>query len=129
MDNRIYRLKVLLGVAIGIAVIFAGLAFSMMATPAMYAPSGSDGTPNVTGCGSSPSVVGTDHMGVITTGGGLLTACQLNFSATLPYSPICVVSTSATTTIIGISSVSITALNIALSVSLPGGKIYYHCVV
>jgi hypothetical protein len=102
---------------------------AMVAVGAMYSPSGSDASPSITSCGSSPSVAGTDNMGVITAGTGLLTACTLNFSATLPYTPVCVVSTNAVTSIIGVTTISTSAMTIGLSVSLPGGKIYYHCVI
>ena len=94
-----------------------------------YEPVGSDGTPTVASCGSSPSVAGTDMAGVITTGGGVVTACTLNFSATLSGAPACMVTTNATTLTIGITSISSSALVVGLSLTLTSGKIYYMCAI
>lgn len=96
---------------------------------ANYSASTSDGTPTVATCGTSPSVAGTDGAGVITTGSGTVTACTLNFSATLGAAPSCILATSATTITPAITSVSTSALVIGLSLTLTSGKIYYHCAM
>lgn len=81
-----------------------------------YPPAGSDqvlgGTPTLTSCGTSPSVVGDDFHGTITTGTGSPAACTLNFTTTLPGTPVCsidgwgasvpsITSASATAVVIG----------------------------
>jgi hypothetical protein len=115
----------LLALGFGIMWLFAALP----SHTANYHPVHSDGTPTVATCGTSPSVAGTDGAGVITTGSGTVTACTLNFSATLGAAPSCIVTTNSATITPAITSVSTSALVLALSLTLTSGKIYYHCMM
>jgi hypothetical protein len=49
------------------------------------------GTPTLTSCGTSPTVVGKDNSATITTGTGGPTTCGYNFSATKSSAPTCLV--------------------------------------
>lgn len=93
-----------------------------------YSPVGSAGTPGTpTSCGTSPSVAGTDTVGTITLGTGTVTSCTLPFSATLFAAPVCVVTSDSSTITASITSISTSQLVVALSASLPGGKVTYFC--
>jgi hypothetical protein len=105
------------------------LAFAIAAGAATYSLVGSNGTPSVATCGTSPSVAGTDHAGTITTGSGTVTACTLNFSGTLAVAPACVVSSASTAVTVGITSISSSALALGISLTLPSAKIYYICAI
>jgi len=85
------------------------------------------GTATVTTCGATPngSVAGNNSRGVVTVGGGAVTACTLNFSGTLPAAPVCVVTGSAAATPVGVTSISTSAL--VLNGTLTGQTVYYHC--
>lgn len=86
----------------------------------------SGAAPNVTSCGSGAVVAGTDHAGIITVGSGVITACTLNFSATLAVTPACVATTSLATVVVALTP-SASSVAAALSLTLGGGKIYYLC--
>ena len=74
-------------------------------------------TPTVATCGTgSPSVVGTDMAGIITTGGGSPTACTLNFVTPYANTPVCVCSPNAGVSC-GVSSSSASSVTFALSVT------------
>ena len=64
----------------------------------------SAGAPSLAGCGTSPSVTGTDTGGVITEGTGTLTACHLDFKTAFNATPFCVASTTNATTPIGVTA-------------------------
>jgi hypothetical protein len=112
-----------------ILVCVAILIFAGLCNAATYSLVGSTGVPNVTACGAGPSVSGTDQAGVITTGTGLVTACTLNFSAPMSATPFCIVTSNSTSVNVGITSVNTAAMVLGMSVTLPGGKIYYVCVM
>ena len=82
--------------------------------------------PSVSACGTSPSVVGNDSAGTITTGSGTVTSCQLNFEYLFSSAPVCTFSDS-TTTGADIQAVSDAAVTFGFGASLPSGQIYYHC--
>jgi hypothetical protein len=110
--------------------ITALLLLPLLCSAAMYESSGSDGTPNVTTCGSgSPSVSGTDQSGVITLGTVAVTACTLNFSTTLSAAPACIVVTGSSLSVAFITSTSTSQMVLGLTVSLPSGKVYYFCPI
>lgn len=101
---------------------------STLAEAATYSPVGSNGTPTTASCGTgNGSVVGTDAAGVITLGTVAVTACTLNFSATLSAAPVCTAVTGSAASVAFITSVSTSALVLGLTVTLPGGTVYYHC--
>lgn len=114
----------------GVALVVAAslLLCSLFAGAVNYHPVHSSGTPTVSSCGTSPSVAGTDGVGVITTGSGTVTTCTLNFSATLQAAPSCVVVTSATSVTPAVTSASNAAVVVGLSSTLTSGKIYYRCL-
>lgn len=88
---------------------------------------GDAGTP--TACGTGATVTGTDQAGVITTGTGVVTSCTVPFSQTYGGAPVCVVSAGATALTAGIASITPSSFMVGLSLSLPSGKIYYHCTM
>lgn len=77
-------------------------------------------------CGVGPSVAGSDFIGVITVGTGVVTSCTMPFSRTLASAPTCVISTNNASVAGGVTT-STTSLVVALSATLGGGKIYYIC--
>ena len=94
-----------------------------------YSPVGSIGSPSLGACGVSPSVTGTDAAGIITIGTGIVTSCVLNFSTTLSATPSCIVITDSLAVTASIAAVTMSALTMGLSASLPGGKLHYHCFI
>lgn len=85
----------------------------------------------LSGCGTSPSTVGNDNNGVITTGAGLsVTACIKTFANPYPVGSTvaCSISTNSTLIQPALTSVSTTGFSVGLSLSLAGGKIYYQCM-
>lgn len=86
------------------------------------------GTPTLGTCGSGPTLSSdsTDYAGTITVGTGVVTSCAVNFSATQATAPACVVSPSLATVSAGVSTTT-SALTVGLSLTLGGGKIFYHC--
>lgn len=92
-----------------------------------YSTSGSSGTPTLTSCGVAPVVSGTDTLGAITLGSGLVTSCTLQFSAALVSAPICVITTNSLMVQAAITSLDNTQFTVGLSGSLPGGNLYYFC--
>jgi hypothetical protein len=86
------------------------------------------GTPSVSSCGTSPSVVGNDATGLITVGSGVVTACTLTFSRTYTTAPVCVAVASLATVTLG-ATTSTTAITFGMSLTLGGGTIRYLCDV
>ena len=85
--------------------------------------------PAISSCGAVPSgsAVGNDNAGIITVGGGAVTACTMTFNRPWVNTPICNVTTSTTTVTIGITAASVSAVTFGMSASLGGGTIYYSC--
>lgn len=86
------------------------------------------GAPSVSACGSSPSVVGNNQAGTVTTGTGTPTSCTLTFNTTNPFSgvPSCVVTWRANLATMTYSP-SQTAV-VMTQTATSGAKIDYHCV-
>ena len=85
------------------------------------------GTPVLSSCGTSPAITGNNLFGVITLGTGTVTGSTATFSAAWPTTaPACTASSNSTTALLGLTTTK-AAMTIALSVSLPGGKITYYC--
>lgn len=85
----------------------------------------------LSGCGTSPSVIGNDTNGVITLGAGLsVTACTKAFANPFPTGSnvTCSVSSNSLLSFASVSSVSTTGFNLGLSISLASGKVYYQCM-
>lgn len=83
--------------------------------------------PAVSSCGTgSPTVVGDDQGGTITTGSAA-SSCTLTFAAKYANTPYCTESDSSTASTGDISSISTTAVTFSFSVGLTGGTIYYQC--
>lgn len=117
--------RIFLAILIFLSLLVCCLPFANAAT---YSPVGSNGTPTTTSCGTgNGSVVGTDAAGVITLGTVAVTACTLSFSATLSYTPVCTAVTGSAASVAFITSVSTSALVLGLTVTLPGGTVYYNC--
>lgn len=85
--------------------------------------------PTVSTCGTSPSVIGDDSNGIITTGSGTVTACTLTFAAAYTIAPVCTLNTSSTGSNASMASApSTTGFTANLSATLTSGKIYYQCI-
>ncbi len=85
----------------------------------------------LSGCGTSPSVVGNDTNGVITLGSGLsVTSCTKAFANAFPAGSTvsCSVSSNSLLSFASASAVSTTGFTVGLSVSLATGKVYYQCM-
>lgn len=92
----------------------------------------SDGDiPTLSSCGTSPSVIGDNTQGIITTGSGIsVTACTLTFAdGGYPSNAnaVCTISTNSLVALGDVSSLSNTSATFGLSASLASGNIYYHC--
>jgi hypothetical protein len=118
---KVWQATVLLFVAC-----FVGSTF-FLARAQTYSTSGSSGTPTLASCGLAPVVNGTDTLGSITLGTGLVTSCTLQFSAALSSAPICVITTNSLMVQAAITSLDNTQFTVGLSGSLPGGSLYYFC--
>lgn len=100
---------------------------STLAISANYSPVGSNGIPTINSCGSGAAVAGTDQVGIITVGSGLVTSCSLNWSATLSLTPKCLISAVTTNITLGPVSATTTGMTTGLVLSLTGEKFAYFC--
>lgn len=83
--------------------------------------------PAISSCGTgSPTVVGDDQSGDITTGTAA-TACTATFSVVYVNSPMCTVTDNSLVGFADISSVSASAVTFGISSALSGGHLYYSC--
>jgi hypothetical protein len=81
-------------------------------------------------CGTTPSVVGDNNEGIITVGGGVVTACTMNFANGgwgAGCNVVCSESDNSTTVTGDISALSSTSVTFSFSATLGGGLIYYQC--
>lgn len=86
---------------------------------------------SLSGCGTSPSVVGNDTNGVISLGTGIsVTACTMSFANSFPSGSnvTCSVSSNSTLSFGSVTAVSNTGFSVGLSIGLGGGKLYYQCM-
>lgn len=81
-------------------------------------------TTTVSSCGPTPVIQGNDSQGIVTMT-GTSTSCMVTFGLAYPGIPVCNANTNSTSTIIGITGVSSTAVTFGLSTST--SKIYYRC--
>lgn len=92
-------------------------------------------SPTITTCGATPNgaCIGcTNDAGTISVGGGVPTACTLNFAPqqpwkNLPANPTCVANDNNAAIAVAITAVSNTAVTFGASAALGGGLIFYHC--
>jgi hypothetical protein len=83
-------------------------------------------SPAISACGvGSPAVAGSDNFGKITTGGGTLTSCVINFGVAWTTAPACSVSFSASTLAVTVAT-STTQLTVGAT-SLTSESIFYTC--
>lgn len=89
---------------------------------------GNNGTaPAVTSCGTSPSIVGSDTAGEVTTGTGTPTACTITFNVAYSAQPYCIVANR--TALANLTSYTVS--NSAIVLTTPAAssqKIPYHCI-
>lgn len=87
-------------------------------------------SPIISSCGSTPngSVVGTDKAGVITVGGGSVTACTLTFANSygIGCTVSCTTSDSITTATPDVVSTP-TTMTMGFSATIGGGTVNYNC--
>jgi len=86
-------------------------------------------TPQISACGTgSPSVVGNDNVGVITTGGGGPIACTLTFASNWTNVPFCTVENESNPSISeAINSISQHAVTFGFSSALGSVNLAYFC--
>ena len=89
-------------------------------------PTSAPGTPTSCGTGT-PSVVGTDMRGTITTGTAA-TTCTLPFGTAYASAPYCVVSDNSLVGFASVTSTSTSNMILGISAALTGGKITYICI-
>lgn len=86
--------------------------------------------PGISSCGSTPngSVIGNDHAGLITIGGGSVTGCTLTFAQSYgsACSVVCTISDSITTTTPDVVATP-TTMTLGFSASIGGGVVSYNC--
>lgn len=83
--------------------------------------------PAISSCGTgSPSVVGDDQRGTITTGTAA-TACTATFSKAYAQTPTCTVTDNSLVGFADISSISTSAVTFGISSALTGGLLFYNC--
>lgn len=82
--------------------------------------------PALTSCGTSPTIVGTDSVGTVTTGTGTPTGCVITFAAAYAAAPYCVVAwrTNIASMIYAISTTAITLTQTATDSTV----VDYMCV-
>jgi hypothetical protein len=87
-------------------------------------------TIQVSGCGTSPSVIGSNNDGIVSIGGGSVTGCTLTFANGgwgTGCNVACEESDTSTTVVPDITSITPTTLTLGFSASLGGGTVWYHC--
>lgn len=83
--------------------------------------------PVISSCGTSPTVVGNDSAGIISTS-GTVTSCTMTFATAYKTTPSCTTDDSSTGSTADIVSQSASAVTFGFSVSLGTGFIDYQCV-
>lgn len=115
-----------------IVVTIAIVVFFLLCT-ALYSrtqmPKAFGNAPTVSACGTSPLVTGTDMAGTITFGTGVVTSCLLTFSQAYSAAPVCVLTPSLLTAVLGVTAETTSTVTIGASVSVPGVGVKYHCIV
>lgn len=86
-------------------------------------------SPTLSGCGTSPSIVGNDKVGRITVGtGGIATSCTVTFNTAWTNAPICMAN-NETTILLAQASATTTVLTITSAVAFTASDtIGYHCL-
>jgi hypothetical protein len=88
---------------------------------------GAVNSPAVSACGTSPSIVGSDNAGEVTTGTGSPTSCTITFATAYAVQPVCIVRDRTATTTINSYTISTTALVVTTSAA-SSQKLDYICV-
>lgn len=73
-------------------------------------------SPALTSCGTSPSIVGNDTVGKVTTGSAA-TTCTLTFSAAYNVAPACILSAQGASPVIPTYTTSTTAITVTVDVA------------
>jgi hypothetical protein len=91
---------------------------------------GQSGTPSTpTSCGTSPSILGSDNGGIITTGTGAPTSCTVAFAHTWPNAPACTLTSNNNGNVFFFSALSTTGFTVttAAGAGLTSVKINFNC--
>ena len=89
----------------------------------------STGTPVLSACGTSPSIVGNDTRGTVTFGTAAPSTCTLTFASAYTSAPFCVVSANGSfASAVYVSSTSTTQLVIGLNTGTSSYITTYHCL-
>lgn len=83
-------------------------------------------SPVLVGCGTSPTLTGTDTAGEVVEGTGSVTACSFQFARAYTATPYCYGSSSSTTTPVAFIS-SPSGFNVSHIASAAVMRFYYNC--
>lgn len=85
--------------------------------------------PTMGTCGTTPSIVGNDISGIITTGTGVINTCAFTFAKAYTNQPPCFVTPEdPTTALTAISTTTTLTIDAGVPAIPPSSKIYYFCI-
>ena len=83
--------------------------------------------PTMTSCGTSPSIVGTDHAGKITTGSGTVGTCAFSWATTWAVAPACLAQNATTEQTFRTNS-TLTGVQIYSTTDFASDSVSYLCM-
>lgn len=89
------------------------------------------GTPSVSSCGTSPTVIGNDQSGQVTIGSGAVSACTITFKAAWTVAPVCTANFDSTAATATVATLNVSNASLILRTTVPnigGGKLNYICL-
>lgn len=89
---------------------------------------GHNTAPVVSTCGTSPTIVGSDLAGKVTTGAGIFTACTITFATAWKNAPSCWVDNETTVALTTNGTSTTTTLTINGSAAITANTIAYGCI-
>lgn len=85
-------------------------------------------TPTMGTCGGSPTVTGSDAMGTISVGSGVVTSCAMNFQVPMETTNYqCIVTDNSAAISSAVTAQTTSTVTFGTSATLGGGKIFYVC--
>jgi hypothetical protein len=90
---------------------------------------GSTPAPVLTSCGTSPTIVGTDLAGTVTTGTGTPTGCVITFNTAKSATPFCSVTPGVIAPVLAAASYTVSTSAITITQTATNSVVYkYICV-
>ena len=84
-------------------------------------------TPTLSSCGGTPSIVGTDTAGRVSTGTGVVTSCTVTFAQNYKSPPVCTV-LDATVAVGLVGATNSSTLTLSAAVTFDSDVIHYICI-